>query len=229
MKPLLLLLFLVALAALPARAQLSSVVIVERDDPVVAAISQLEKTIAEKLGTQITNQDTQIRRATALNESIGDWSKVVPLASAEKLGAADLTKDYTSDTRGSVVLNYQATTPTKLVTATGQTVAIDAADLADYDQLDQIGQGSKAALDALATEIQSTNQEVATTYEAMTQAGLDQQTYEKLLGKLQALNLHLQGLQAQQRGVFDLLQGQATMNRNKLSRDSELAAQIQKA
>lgn len=212
-----------------APAQVAYVVVdVIRNDPVVQAVGKLEDTISGKLTTQIQNQETQISRATELNRSIGDWANPGPEATP-RLAAECVSLDHTEELRNGLTYDSHTATLGCFQTASGQAMTVAAADLADFAQMDQAGRQTRDALQALATATKASNQEVASTYEAMIQPGLSQQAYEKLRGKLQALALHLQGLQAQQRNAFSLLQGQAALTRNKQVRDREIAAEIQKA
>ena len=115
-------------------------------------------------------------------------------------------------------------------------------DLADETRLDALGVTTQEALATLAQEIEATQQELAATYAAMigrngaaaasngrSALGMSQQKYEKLRGKLQALGVHLEGLQAQQHTALELLQAEGTVSGNKYARDREIAALVQEA
>lgn len=65
-------------ATCAAQLPVPTAVIVTRNEPVVGAIGRLEKSISEKLGRQLINQQTQLSRARALNRSIGDWEMQGP-------------------------------------------------------------------------------------------------------------------------------------------------------
>lgn len=124
---------------------------------------------------------------------------------------------------------------------------LDAEDFADFSRIDRTAEGAIRALDKLSSEIRATNTEIAATYSAMItsdpntnlasgragkpipDSGMSQQKYEKLRGRMQALVIHLQGLQSQQRNSHALLQSQATLTGNKMARDAEVAAQVHKA
>ncbi len=222
------------------------VVDVRSNDPVVNACQSLQDALTTQLNTVTKNQQDQITLAKSLNRSIGDWGNAGP-ASVAPVEAAALTLEHTSTLRAGVVFDNQTTAAiTGLKTASGQALTMDAADFADFTRFDQTGQQAQTSLTTLAAEIKTTNQEVAATYAAMLAAdpggstagsdsspipaaAMSQQKYEKLRGKLQALNLHLQGLQAQQRAAFGLLQAQARSLESKWARDAEIAAQVQKA
>lgn len=244
MKAPLMLSLLLLLTSVASAQVVPMLVIVRSNKPVVDAFKSLEREVVKKLTQGIANQRTQISRARALNRSIGDWGVGGPPSA--RLTGGTLAVDHTADLRASTILDYNTPAKSSFRTASNQSLTLDAADFTDYARIDQTGKDSRAALERIAVEIKATNQDIAATYAEMTKADPDrsvsgvlgsdipdsnmsQQKYEKLRGKMQALHLHLQGLQAQQREVFGLLQGQATLTRNKLARDAEIAAQVQKA
>jgi hypothetical protein len=221
-----------------------AVVDVWRNPPVVDAFDKLESMLAKKYAEIIRLQLRQNQLSSSLNRSIGDWGIGGP--SSARLQEATLTQDYTTELGSQVVFDTNTKALRTFRTAANQEFTIEAIELDDFAQLDRTGQRAQSALQRLATEIKATNAEVAQTYADMlaTDPGgpvnlisadripdsrMSQQKYEKLRGKMQALNLHLQDLQAQQRAVFALLQSHATLTRSKQTRDAEIAAQIQKA
>lgn len=199
-------------------------------DPItVGSLGLLGITLRPLLDAQIKNQEKQINLAGALNRSIGAWQTLVPEARSPHLGSSSLASEYTVAMRQAVVWDNSVSLPASLHTLHGAAVNVTRDDIADPARLDQVGAATQKSLAALANEIESTQQEVAATYQAMTGRGLSQQKYEKLRGKMQTLNLHLENLQSQQSTALELLQGQETSNDNKHERDGMIAAFVQEA
>jgi len=201
-------------------------------DPITAgAVGSAGAMIAPLLEQELSHQQSQISAATDLNQSIGPWQGApvgLGLVSSH-LQAAVLTRDETASLRAGVVWDTRPGSPASPVTLQGAAVPVAPADHAVPDRLDQAGAATRESLIVLAREIEDTQTEVASTYAAMTGIGLSQQKYEKLRGKLQALQLHLDDLQAQQHTALDLLQAQAVINGGQTARDTEIAALVQEA
>ena len=223
-------------------------------DPItVGAVEMLGERTKPLLDTITANQTKQIDAATALNRSIGAWQMAVDGLGSSHLQAGTLAKDNLAPLNAGLIWDNRPTAPAALHTLHGAAVTVAPEDIADQTRLDQLGVTTKDTLATLAQEIETTQQEIATTYAAMlgqsatgaltdlagaaadatndgmSKMGLSQQKYEKLRGKLQALNVHLEDLQAQQHTALELLQSQDTVTGSKLDRDGEIAARVQEA
>jgi hypothetical protein len=199
-------------------------------DPItVGAVAVAGATIKTSVEAQNKLHRDQLKAAILLNRSLGDWRLPEPSAHSRHLYAPTLVKDHLTTTRQVITWDNQVTRPDTVQTLLGQNVPLAPEDIADHTHLDAIGRETQNSLIALAREIEATQQEVAATYSDMTGIGLTQQKYEKLRGKVQALNLHLENLQAQQQAALDLLQAQATVNDDRQQRDGEISALVQEA
>ncbi|MFI5355431.1 MAG: hypothetical protein ACHQX0_07460 [Desulfobaccales bacterium] len=200
------------------------------NDPLTVSAAGAAATVVNpQLQAEISRQQEQIDAASLLNRSLGFWGHNVGGVDSPRLQAGNLARDYRQDLRSGLILDYRPPTPATLPSADGTPVPVAPADLADLNQLDQIGAGTKTTLAALAQEIAGLNREIASTYAAMIAHGQTQQKYEKYRGKLRALKLQLENLRAQERSVLDLLRAQATMRANQLARGGEIAALVQEA
>ena len=79
------------------------------------------------------------------------------------------------------------------------------------------------------TEAQQNNQEIADTYQQMTQAGITQQEYEKLRGKIQTLSVRQQALQAQRQDALSMIQAEQTINQNQKTKEDAVTGQAQES
>ncbi|MFI5337195.1 MAG: hypothetical protein ACHQ5A_10455, partial [Opitutales bacterium] len=219
---------LYCLLAIVARAQALPVTVL--NDPLtVSSVGAAATAVNPQLQAEISRQQEQIDAATLLNRSLGYWGHDVGGVDSPCLQTGSLARDYLQDLRSGLILDYRPPTPATLASADGTPVSVAPADLADFNQLDQIGAGTNTTLAALAEEIAGLNREIAGTYAAMIAHGQTQQKYEKYRGKLRALKLHLENLQAQERSALDFLRAQATLRTNQLARSGEIAALVQEA
>lgn len=211
----------------------------------VETLAQWASALA-KAETQIQNQLQQIRKADSLlntqNQmrlSSGDWRSVVSQAASTQLQAPNLTKDYNQGIgTGFVVNNGQPTLAYNnhgdfgaVVTtdAFGNNVAVPDAQLKRYAAVESVYESALQTLQATETETQQNNREIADTYQAMTQAGITQQEYEKLRGKLQALSVRQQALQTQRQDALAMVQAEETINRNQQAKEQAVNGQVQQS
>jgi division protein CdvB (Snf7/Vps24/ESCRT-III family) len=211
----------------------------------IETLSQWATAIA-KAETQIQNQIQQIQRAESLlntqNQmrlSIGDWRTVVTKAESIQLQSSNLTKDYNQGMGTSFVVNYGQPTLTYnnhgnfsavvTIDAFGNNVSVPDAQLKRYAAVETVYENAMTTLQATATETQQNNQEIADTYTAMTQAGITQQEFEKLRGKLQALSVRQQALQTQRQEALAMIQAEDTINRNQQTKEQATSAQVQQS
>ena len=184
---------------------------------------------------QIANQQKQLGEAKRLFEvqnqvraTIGDWQGVVERAKSLKLSSDNLTKDYTESLRNSFVVDYGQTNLTPK-NAFGAVVTIKAEDVSTYQKLEDVTQKAASVLATSAVESKAINQEIADTYQEMTKAGITQQEYEKLRGKIQTLTVRQQTLQAQRADALALMQAQQTVNQNQAAKEQAVKAKIQES
>ena len=211
----------------------------------VETLSQWASAIT-KAETQIQNQLQQIQKADSLlntqNQvrlSIGDWRSVVTKAESIQLQAANLTKNYNQGIGTSFVVNYGQPTlsynnhgnfgTVVNIDAFGNNVGVPDAQLKRYAAVESVYENALTTLQATETESQQNNQEIADTYQAMTQAGITQQEYEKLRGKLQALSVRQQALQTQRQDALAMVQAEETINRNQQAKEQAVNGQVQQS
>jgi len=63
----------------------------------------------------------------------------------------------------------------------------------------------------------------------MTQAGITQQEYEKLRGKIQTLSVRQQALQAQRQEALSMVQAEQTINQNQKAKEDTVNGQTQES
>lgn len=184
---------------------------------------------------QIANQEKQLGEAKRLFDvqdrvraTIGNWETVVAGAKSVSLSADNLTKDHAESVRNSLVVdNGQANLAPK--NAFGDEVAIKAEDVSTYKNLEDITRVTASALATSAVESKAIGQEMADTYQEMTKAGITQQEYEKLRGKIQTLTVRQQALQAQRQDALALMQAQQTVNQNQAAKEQAVKAKVQES
>ncbi|HWA09507.1 MAG TPA: hypothetical protein VG838_08670 [Opitutaceae bacterium] len=211
----------------------------------VETLSQWASAIA-KAETQIQNQIQQIQKAESLLNtqnlvrlSGGDWRSVVSKAESIQLQAANLTKDYNLGIGTSFVVNLGQPTlaynnhgdfgTVVTIDAFGNNVGVPDAQLKRYAAVESVYENALTTLQATERETQQNNLEIASTYQAMTQAGITQQEYEKLRGKLQALSVRQQALQTQRHDALAMVQAQETINRNQQAKEQAVNSQVQQS
>lgn len=211
----------------------------------IETLTQWASAIA-KSETQIQNQLQQLQQAKQLFEvqnqvrlSIGDWQAAVAKAQSPALSAQRLTKDYNGDLGASFVVdnarpalaytNHGTFTPVATADSFGRTVTVPDTELKRYAAVESVYEKALATLQNTQGESQQLNQEVADTYQEMTKAGITQQEYEKLRGKIQTLTARQQALQAQRQDALAMIQAQQTLNQNQLAKESAVNGQIQQS
>lgn len=199
-----------------------------------------------KAETQIQNQIQQIQQAESLLNtqnlmrlSIGDWRGVVSKAQSIQLQAQNLTKDYNQGIGTSFIVqsgqpslsytNHGNFTPVATVDAAGNTVPVADDQLKRYAAVEAVYEKALSTLQSTETETQTNNQEIADTYQAMTQPGVTQQEYEKLRGKLQSLATRQQALQAERQDALAMVEAEATIDSNQAAKEQSVNAQVQES
>lgn len=211
----------------------------------VETLAQWASALA-KAETQIQNQLQQIQQAENLlstqNQirlSLGDWRTVVDKAQSIQLQAQNLTKDnnqgigvsFVVDT-GQPSLGYTNHGNFAAVTTAdpfGNPVAVPDTQLKRYAGVEAVYERALTTLQSTESEARQNNQEIADTYQAMTQAGITEQEYQKLQGKLQALSVRQQALQAQRQDALAMVQAEDTINRNQASKEQGVGTQVQES
>ena len=211
----------------------------------VETLAQWASALA-KAETQIQNQLQQIQRADSLLNTqnqirlgIGDWPSIVAKAQSIQLQAANLTRDNNQGISASFVVttgqpslgytnhgNFGAV-PTS--DAFGNTVSVPDDRLKRYAAVEAVYEKALTTLQATETEAQQNNQEIADTYQAMTQAGITQQEYEKLRGKVQTLSVRQQALQAQRQEALSMIQAEQTINQNQKTKEDSVNGGVQES
>jgi len=199
-----------------------------------------------KAETQIQNQLQQIQKADSLLNTqnqirlgIGDWQSVVAKAQSIQLQALNLTKDNNQGISASFVVttgqptlgytnhgNFDAVPTTDLF---GNPVTPSDDSLRRYAAVEAVYEKALATLQSTETETQQNNQEIADTYQQMTQAGITQQEYEKLRGKIQTLSVRQQALQAQRQDALAMIQAEQTINQNQKTKEDAVSSQAQES
>jgi hypothetical protein len=185
-----------------------------------------------KMEDEISNQLQQIQKAkdllttqNALRATIGDWQSVIQKAQSIRLQAKNLTQNYRLNLAFQVDYG-QGLAPAD---AFGTHVELDAEKMKVYSNLSATALGAQEVLSKTDQEESDINQEIADTYTEMTKSGITQQEYEKLRGKLDALNIRLQSLQAQRRDALATIEAQQDVNRNHEAEEQEKAHEIQES
>lgn len=211
----------------------------------VETLAQWASALA-KAETQIQNQLQQIQRADSLLTTqnqiklgIGDWQSVVTKAQSIQLQAQNLTKDNNQGISASFVVttgqptlgytnhgNFDAVPTTD---AFGNPVTVSDDSLKRYAAVEAVYEKALTTLQSTETEAQQNNQEIADTYQQMTQAGITQQEYEKLRGKIQALSVRQQALQAQRQDALAMIQAEQTINQNQKTKEDAVTGQAQES
>ena len=211
----------------------------------IETLSQWASAIA-KSETQIQNQLQQLQQAKQLFEvqnqvrlTIGDWQAAVAKAQSPSLSAQKLTKDYNGDLGRSFVVDdarpalgytdHGTFTPVTTADSFGQTVTVPDTELKRYAAVEGVYEKALDTLQSTQGESQQLNQEVADAYQEMTKAGITQQEYEKLRGKIQTLTMRQEALQAQRQDALAMIQAQQTLNQNQLAKESAVNGQIQQS
>jgi membrane-associated HD superfamily phosphohydrolase len=211
----------------------------------VETLAQWASALA-KAETQIQNQLQQIQRADSLLNTqnqirlgIGDWQSVVSKAQSIQLQAANLTKDNNQGISASFVVttgqpslgytNHGDFDPVPTSDAFGNSVSVPDDRLKRYAAVEAVYEKALTTLQATETEAGQNNQEIADTYQAMTQAGITQQEYEKLKGKLQALSVRQQALQAQRQDALSMIQAEQTINQNQKAKEDSVNGGVQES
>jgi membrane-associated HD superfamily phosphohydrolase len=211
----------------------------------VETLAQWASALA-KAETQIQNQLQQIQRADSLLTTqnqirlgIGDWPSVVAKAQSIQLQAQNLTKDNNQGISASFVVT--AGQPTLGYTNHGDFDAVPTTDvfgnsvnvpddrLKRYAAVESVYEKALTTLQSTETEAQTNNQEIADTYQQMTQAGITQQEYEKLRGKIQTLSVRQQALQAQRQEALAMIQAEQTINQNQKAKEDTVTGQTQES
>lgn len=199
-----------------------------------------------KAETQIQNQTQQLQQAKQLNTvqnqiraTMGDWQTVVNKAKSPQLSAQNLTKDYNGNLSASFVVdnaqpalaytNHGTFTPVATADLFGKPVTVSETDLKRYAAVESVYEKALTTLQSTQGESQQLNQEVADTYQEMTKAGITQQEYEKLRGKIQTLTVRQQALQAQRQDALAMVQAQQTLNQNQRAKEQAVNGQIQES
>ena len=199
-----------------------------------------------KAETQIQNQLQQIQRADRLLSTqnqirvgIGDWQSVVAKAQSIQLQAANLTKDNNQGMAASFVVttgqpslgytnhgNFNAVPTTDVF---GNSVAVSDDRLKRHAAVEAVYEKALTTLQSTETETRQNNQEIADTYQQMTQPGITQQEYEKLRGKIQTLSIRQQALQAQRQEALAMIQAEQTINQNQKTKEDVVNGQAQES
>jgi hypothetical protein len=244
---------LLSLAALPRAFALFGVgdVVYDPINNAVLAETKVE-TLAQwasalaKAETQIQNQIQQIQTAESLLSTqnqiklgIGDWQSIVSKAQSLQLQAANLTKDNDQGIATSFVVsagqpslgytNHGDFDPIATTDAFGNAVIVPDDRLKRYAAVETVYEKALTTLQATQTEAEQNNQEIADTYQAMTQAGVTQQEYEKLRGKIQTLSVRQQALQSQRQDALSMIQAEQTINQNQRTKEDSVDAGIQES
>jgi hypothetical protein len=211
----------------------------------VETLAQWASALA-KAETQIQNQLQQIQQAESLlntqnliRAGIGEWQSVVAKAQSIQLQAQNLTKDNNLGiatsfvvTTGEPTLGYTNHGDYAAVGTTdvfGNTVSVPDESLKRYAAVESVYEKALTTLQSTETETQQNNQEIADTYQQMTQAGITQQEYEKLKGKIQTLSVRQQELQAQRQDALAMVQTEHTINQNQKAKEDAASDQTQES
>jgi len=199
-----------------------------------------------KAETQIQNQIQQIQSAESLLNTqnqikigIGDWQSIVAKAQSIQLQAANLTKDNNQGIATSFVVaagqptlgytNHGDFNAVATSDAFGNAVSIPDDRLKRYAAVEAVYEKALTTLQGTETEAEQNNQEIADTYQAMTQAGITQQEYEKLRGKIQTLSVRQQALHAQRQDALSMIQAEQTINQNQKTKEDSVNAGVQES
>jgi membrane-associated HD superfamily phosphohydrolase len=211
----------------------------------VETLAQWASALA-KAETQIQNQLQQIQRAESLLNTqnqirlgIGDWQSIVSKAQSIQLQAANLTKDNNQGISASFVVttgqpslgytNHGDFDPVPTSDAFGNTVSVPDDRLKRYAAVEAVYEKALTTLQATETEAQQNNQEIADAYQAMTQAGVTQQEYTKLQGKIQTLSVRQQALQSQRQDALAMVQAEQTINQNQQMKEDSVNGGVQES
>ena len=113
--------------------------------------------------------------------------------------------------------------------AFGNPVTVSDDSLKRYAAVEAVYEKALTTLQSTETEAQQNNQEIADTYQQMTQAGITQQEYEKLRGKIQTLSVRQQALQAQRQDALSMIQAEQTINQNQKTKEDAVTGQAQES
>jgi hypothetical protein len=211
----------------------------------VETLAQWASALA-KAETQIQNQLVQIQRTESLLNTqnkiylgIGDWQNVVSKAQSIQLQAANLTKDNNQGISASFVVttgqptlgytNHGDYAPVATGDAFGNSVSIPDDRLKRYAAVEAVYEKALTTLQATETEAQENNQEIADAYQAMTQAGVTQQEFTKLQGKIQTLAVRQQSLQAQRQDALAMIQAEQAINQNQKTKEDSVNGGVQES
>jgi DNA repair exonuclease SbcCD ATPase subunit len=211
----------------------------------VETLAQWASAIA-KAETQIQNQLQQLEQAKQLLEvqdrvrvTIGDWQTVVDKAKSVELTAQRLTQDYNGDLSSSFVVeaarraltytNRGTFAPVATTGSFGQSVAVPDEDLKRYAAVEGVYEKALTTLQGTQGESRQLNEEIAATYQEMTKAGITQQEYEKLRGKIETLTVRQQALQAQRQDALAMIQAQQTLNQNQSAKEQAVNGRLRES
>ena len=184
------------------------------------------------------------RSSLSTPKTRSDWGSATGKASsprprASQLQAQNLTKDNNQGISASFVVttgqptlgytnhgNFDAVPTTD---AFGNPVTVSDDSLKRYAAVEAVYEKALTTLQSTETEAQQNNQEIADTYQQMTQAGITQQEYEKLRGKIQTLSVRQQALQAQRQDAFSMIQAEQTINQNQKTKEDAVTGQAQES
>lgn len=207
---------------------INSSILIETKFETLAKWAEAIKRAEDQVGNQVKQINEAKRLFDVQNQiraTIGDWQGVVDRAKSLQLSADNLTRDYTERVRNSFVVDYgQANLAPR--NAFGEIVTIRPEEISAYRNLEDVTRNAADVLTGSAAESKAIGREIAEAYQEMTKAGVTQQEYEKLRGKIQTLTGRQQALQAQRQDALAVMQAQQTVNRNQAAKEEALKAKV---